>query len=134
VEERVLHRGQQTVDVGKDQKSEVQPGGRTARTFRAAVIEMKHSEFYIGQEFFTGSGKWRCTDVGTRVIVAISLEPHAVTQSWKDDSGWHKRHQMSNDPSWFNGPPYAVGEHVFDEYGIEGCWAKAEEVPKVEPR
>jgi hypothetical protein len=22
---------------------------------------------------------------------------------------------------WFNGPPYAVAESVFDEYDIEGC-------------
>ena len=24
----------------------------------------------------TGSGKWRCTDIGTRVIVAICLEDY----------------------------------------------------------
>jgi hypothetical protein len=35
---------------------------------------MKRSDFYIGMEFFTGAGKWCCTDIGTRVIVAISLE------------------------------------------------------------
>lgn len=34
---------------------------------------MKHSDFSIGMEFMTASGKWRCTDVGTRVIVAIKL-------------------------------------------------------------
>jgi hypothetical protein len=26
-----------------------------------------------------------------------------------------------DDPSWYNGPPYAVAEVVFDEYDIEGC-------------
>jgi hypothetical protein len=36
---------------------------------------MKHSDFQIGTEFFTETGRWRCTDVGTRVIAAISLEP-----------------------------------------------------------
>src|SRR3989442_1582076 len=64
---------------------------------------MNHSDFSIGLEFYTGSGKWRCTDVGTRVIVAISLEPHAITVSWEDAQGRHDRHEMSDDPSWFNG-------------------------------
>lgn len=54
---------------------------------------MSHSDFFIGCEFMTGSGKWRCTDIGTRVIVAICLDDYP------------------NDPSWYNGPPYAVSEH-----------------------
>jgi len=64
--------------------------------------QMKHSDFRIGCEFLTGSGRWRCTDVGKRTINAIRLN--------HDD-----------DPSWYNGPPYAVVESVFDEYGIAGC-------------
>jgi hypothetical protein len=63
---------------------------------------MKHSEFEIGKKFWCGGRPWRCTDFGTRVIIAILLE--------HDD-----------DPSWYNGPPYAVGENYFDEYDIEGC-------------
>ena len=62
---------------------------------------MKHSDFKIGREFLTETGRWRCTDVGKRTISAIRLD--------HDD-----------DPSWYNGPPYAVAEHVFDEYDIEG--------------
>ena len=62
---------------------------------------MKHSDFKIGREFLTETGRWRCTDVGKRTITAIKLD--------HDD-----------DPSWYNGPPYALVEHVFDEYSIEG--------------
>jgi hypothetical protein len=65
---------------------------------------MKHSDFWIGREFLSGTGRWRCTDVGTRTIAAIKLD--------KD-----------HDPSWYNGPPYAVLESVFDEYDMEGCEA-----------
>jgi len=64
--------------------------------------EMKHSDFRIGTEFLTGSGRWRCTDVGKRTIAAIRLN--------HDD-----------DPRWYNGPPYAVVEDVFDEEGIKDC-------------
>ena len=62
---------------------------------------MTKADFHIGLEFYTGSGKWRCTDIGTRVIAAIKLD--------KDDA------------SWYNGPPYAVAEFVFDEYDQDGC-------------
>jgi hypothetical protein len=65
---------------------------------------MKHSDFSIGREFLTESGRWRCTDVGTRTIAAIKLD-------------------MDHDPSWYNGPPYAVAEAIFDEYDFEGCEA-----------
>lgn len=66
---------------------------------------MRHEDFTIGQEFETDTGTWRCTDVGTRTIVAIRVSDY-------------------DDPSWFNGPPYAVVETVFDEDDMEGetCW------------
>lgn len=35
---------------------------------------MKKEGFKIGKAFFTGSGKWRCTDIGTRVIIAMKLD------------------------------------------------------------
>ncbi len=63
---------------------------------------MKHADFRIGAEFLTASGRWRCTDVGKRTIAAIRLN--------HDD-----------DPTWYNGPPYAIVETVFDEYDIAGC-------------
>ena len=62
---------------------------------------MIKNDFHIGLEFYTASGRWRCTDIGTRIIVAIKLD--------KDD------------PSWYAGPPYAVVETVFDEYDFGGC-------------
>jgi hypothetical protein len=65
---------------------------------------MKHADFKIGETFLTATGKWRCTDIGSRVIVAINLSGH------------------TDDPSWFNGPPYAVAELVFDENDIGGCY------------
>jgi hypothetical protein len=62
---------------------------------------MTRDEFRIGQQFYTASGKWRCTDIGRRVIVAIKLD--------------------QENPRNYNGPPYSIVEHVFDEYDIEGC-------------
>jgi len=60
---------------------------------------MEHADFFIGREFWTETGLWRCTDVGTRTICAIKLE---------------------GDPRNWVGPPYSVAEHVFDEYDFGG--------------
>jgi hypothetical protein len=68
---------------------------------------MEHRDFVIGQSFWTATGEWRCTDIGTRIIAAIKLD--------KDE------------PSWYNGPPYAVSESVMDEYDFGGCYASREE-------
>ena len=64
---------------------------------------MKIEEFEIGSEFMMSDKRWRCTDIGTRVIVAICISQH------------------EDDPSWFNGPPYAVAETVIDENDIPVC-------------
>jgi hypothetical protein len=63
---------------------------------------MKKRNFSIGMEFWMSDNRWRCTDIGTRTVIAIKLN--------HDD-----------DPSWYNGPPYAVAERVLDEYDIEAC-------------
>ncbi len=62
---------------------------------------MEKEDFEIGKEFYTAAGKWRCTDIGTRVVVAIHLN--------------------QDDPRNYNGPPYSISENVFDEYDMEGC-------------
>jgi len=63
---------------------------------------MNIKDFEMGAEFLCDGNRWRCTDIGTRVVVAICIEDHG-------------------DVSWFNGPPYAVAESVFDENDMEGC-------------
>ena len=92
---------------------------------------MNHSDFQIGAEFFTPAGKWRCTDVGSRVIVAISLEPRELVRVKYSKSGERSEASFtSNDARDLVGPPYLIAEDVFDEYGMEGCYATAEEVPR----
>lgn len=74
---------------------------------------MKLSEFEQGLEFYTGAGRWRCTDVGKRTVVAIRLD--------------------AEDSSWYAGPPYAVPECVFDEDDLDGMSLSAAEVDSSEP-
>ena len=85
---------------------------------------MRHDEFAIGIEFCCGGKRWRCTDVGTRVIVAICLEPREMvrmTRDPKDKTKYTQERFISDDPRDLNGPPYGIAESVFDEYDIEGC-------------
>jgi hypothetical protein len=63
---------------------------------------MKPSDFKIGLEFWMSGSRWRCTDVGSRVVVAIKLDQY-------------------DDHSWYNGSPYKVAEHSLDEYDLMAC-------------
>lgn len=65
--------------------------------------DMRHADFAIGQQFLCGGIKWQVTDVGKRTVIAILV--------------------ADGDPTWMNGPPYAVVEHVFDEADLPGCEA-----------
>ena len=69
---------------------------------------MEREQFKIGETFWCSGKAWRCTDIGTRVVVAICLD--------HDD-----------DPTWYDGPPYAVAEVVFDEYDRNGCTPERDE-------
>jgi hypothetical protein len=83
---------------------------------------MEHREFRIGLEFWCGGQRWRCTDVGSRTIAAISLEPRELVKiSHADDNSRQESRHISDDPSWLLGPPYKIEEVLFDEYDIEGC-------------
>jgi hypothetical protein len=70
---------------------------------------VNHSEFAIGIPFYTlrytkngwKNVKWRCTDIGTRTIIAIEVD--------------------EIEPRNNNGPPYSIQETVFDEYDMGSC-------------
>jgi hypothetical protein len=83
---------------------------------------MRHEDFTMGAEFTCGDQRWRCTDIGTRVIVAICLS-EACVASFRN--GCIETKVLSKDEAetegWFNGPPYVVAETVFDEDDMEGC-------------
>jgi Domain of unknown function DUF29 len=64
---------------------------------------ISHDEFRIGTEFYTESGLWRCTDVGTRTIVAVQIK-----------DGY---------PAPDDKPPFVEAvEVVFDEYDFGGLY------------
>jgi len=70
----------------------------------------------IGQEFtYPETGHvWRVTDIGTRTFVAIDVTKVLA--------------EHGNDHSWFNGPPYAICEEVWDEYDAETL----RDIPEIE--
>jgi len=80
---------------------------RRALTFPAgSFLPRRPPRVKINQEFThpTTGERFRVTDVGTRTFLAIKISDPKVVA----------------DPSWLNGPPYAVVEHVWDEtdYGV----------------
>jgi hypothetical protein len=86
---------------------------------------MRHSEFFIGGTFWCGGRKWRCTDIGTRTVLAICLDDTEIVTSYLDPTIEDRTRILTQTEAeaegWFNGPPYAVAESVFDEYDISPC-------------
>lgn len=88
-------------------------------------MTMRHCEFVIGQAFTSGHGLWRCTDVGTRTVIAIRIDAAEVVSVLRG------RETASvvdprRDTSWLSGPPYALAETVFDEYDFDALRPVAE--------
>lgn len=81
------------------------------------------SDFQIGREFMFSEQRWRCTDIGTRVAIAIRIDEQQVTSLNK--AGLVATQTISGVEAeaqgWFEGPPYASPEHVFDEDDMAGC-------------
>lgn len=85
---------------------------------------MKHSEFEIGKTFWCGGSPWRCTDIGTRTIIAIRLDEFELGTQTLGSSEYTRftlSYDEANARGWFKGTPYAVVESTFDEYDINGC-------------
>jgi hypothetical protein len=81
---------------------------------------MKRADFKIGAEFWCGGQQWRCTDIAIRTIVAIRLDQVEVGGNQPELRRTLNRAKAKVE-GWFNGPPCAVNESVFDEYDMEGC-------------
>ena len=83
---------------------------------------MELKDFAIGKDFYVNKRKWRCTDIGTRTIAAIELGPKLIATS-QNEVVTEKTltYEEALAEGWFNGPPYAVVETLFDEYDIECC-------------
>ena len=82
---------------------------------------MEHGDFRFGMIFMCGDRLWRCTDIGTRVIVAIRIDAVEVASS---GGGRFLNQAQAEADGWFDGPPYAVAEVVFDEDDFEVCSLK----------
>ena len=98
-------------------------GGSPPRYDRARLDDpMELRDFVIGETFWTHVGAFRCTDIGTRVVVAVKLGPREIARAERVDGEIQITKRIDDDPSWLNGPPYAVEELVFDENELLGCF------------
>ena len=89
---------------------------------------MELSDFAIGETFWTHAGAFRCTDIGTRVVVAVKLGPREISRAESVDGELRITKRIDDDPSWLNGPPDAVEELVFDENELVGCFRSEAEL------
>lgn len=83
---------------------------------------MDHRAFTIGLEFWSGDRQWRCTDVGSRVVIAIRIDSAEIVSIRAGERTMDILSRFRAERAgWFDGPPYAVAECVFDEDDLEGC-------------
>lgn len=81
-------------------------------------------DFHIGLEFWAWDNRYRCTDVGTRVVVAIRVDSVRVASLNIETRETNERvvdGAEAQSRGIFNGPPYGVIEIVFDEDELEQC-------------
>jgi hypothetical protein len=86
---------------------------------------MKHSDFMIGRTFWLGGILWRCTDIGTRTVIAIRTDSHSIVTRGPD--GVVERALLREEAEgngFITGPPYDEGEIVLDERDIQECSPK----------
>lgn len=69
--------------------------------------EFNLSDVERGDHFFCSGKEYIVTDKGARVLIGIEVDAKA-----------------RNDPTWLDGPPYAMVEHVFDETDIPAITLK----------
>ncbi len=89
---------------------------------------MRHSQFKIGLDFWCGDRRFRCTDVGGRVVVAIRIDAAEVTTMFNVQARSHRLTGADAEAQGlFVGPPYAVAEVVFDEDDLGACFIERAE-------
>lgn len=91
-------------------------------------------KFKIGEDFWAGEQQYRCTDIGSRVVVAIRVDRvHAVEYSSPDRKKTRRTLNKAEAEveGWFKGPPYAVAERVFDEDDLEVCETEDQQVDRL---
>ncbi|WFT88745.1 hypothetical protein [Rhizobium leguminosarum] len=73
-------------------------------------------------DYFNGA-RSRCTDVGTRTVVAIRVHPVEMTTVQAGGTKEHETptYEQADAMGWFDGPPFGVAEVVFDEDDLEVC-------------
>ena len=89
---------------------------------------MEITDFSIGAEFWMSGKPYRCTDIGTRTVVAICTQlPLTIVTSVNGRVSHEKIEAPLDAADWFSGPPYAVPEIVICSYDFPACHRQKEE-------
>ena len=93
-----------------------------AQVRQVRLVRADGVTFQIGTTFTTGPALWRCTDVGTRTLVAVRIDKAITPRPLGENQTWATEQSAADPrklPSWLYGPPYALAEFCFDEGDIQ---------------
>lgn len=79
---------------------------------------MLPSQFKVGDAFTNRRALFRCTDIGSRVVIGIPIDRAEIVEV-RNGVQSRRMVDLRKEPSWLIGPPYGVGELVFDEYELD---------------
>lgn len=79
---------------------------------------MLPSQFKIGDAFTNGSALFRCTDVGSRVVIGIPIDRAEIVEM-RNGVESRRMVDLRAEPSWLIGPPYGLSEIIFDEFDLD---------------
>lgn len=89
---------------------------------------MDMSDFEIGKTFWMSGKQYRCTDIGTRTIVAINIDlPLDIVTSVRGKMSHEQITSAAEAEDWFHGPPYAVPEIVICRHDFPACHEQKDE-------
>ena len=79
---------------------------------------MLPNQFKVGDAFTNRRALFRCTDIGSRVVIGIPIDRAEIVEM---RNGVQSRCivDLRKEPSRLIGPPYGLGELVFDEYDLD---------------
>lgn len=88
---------------------------------------MNKNEFYVGLCFYMAGSKYRVTDIGQRVVIAIKLQLRFEATKYNPSRGEHVAYYKEVGESYYSGHPSCYIEFVINEYDMHTCSLTKEE-------
>ncbi len=85
---------------------------------------MKLDEFQINGFFWTGAGKWKCIDIGTKTVIAAKWQK-TIKTVYVTGHNFARTEHRDFDPE--KAESHELDLVVLQDFDFGGCWATEQE-------